>query len=214
MLFYLIWFITAFLILGTPFLLMPTRYHCTDRNFNACRELVCQLSLSERKIYQIKSVNSLINHFPTYDCEGEVALADFKLPLFIGIFAGYIGFTYYSDNFGRRRAMLLTWFTAIVGLILICLGKSPTLAGIGLFLAGAGCESNLRVNLAIISEIVDYHLRQAYSIILQSAFGVAGLAIAASYYCLHDWQIVTLICCVLPAIVVMLGIIFRLEETP
>lgn len=61
---------------------------------------------------------------------------------------------------------------------------------------------------------MDYHLRQAYSIILQSAFGVAGLAIAAAYYYLKDWWTVTLTCCLVPAAAALIVVVARLEETP
>lgn len=84
-------------------------------------------------------MESLTSRFKEYDCAGEAGLADFKLPLFMGIFAGYLCFSYYADNFGRRRAMLLTWGTALTGLALLCFGKTPQWAGLGLFLAGAGC---------------------------------------------------------------------------
>lgn len=107
--------------------------------------------------------------------------------------------------------MLLTWGSSLAGLTLLCLSSSASWAAVGLFLTGAGCECNLRINLAIINEIVDTHLRQAYSIILQSAFGVAGLAIAASYYLLRDWRTSTILCCLLPAALVMIAVIFRLE---
>lgn len=73
------------------------------------------------------------------------------MTLFVGIFFGYIVFTYFSDNFGRRVAMILTWVTANVGILIVCASYGIEMACIGLFLAGAGCESNIRVNLAIIN---------------------------------------------------------------
>lgn len=210
LLFYLIWFVTSFVVLSTPFLFMPTRFHCPQLPPIPCKQHACTLTQDERRPFRSTLVESLINQLEEYDCEGEAGLADFKLPLFLGILMGYLGFSYYADNFGRRRAMILTWATALTGLTLLCLSSSAGWAALGLFLAGAGCESNLRVNLAIINEIVDSHLRQAYSIILQSAFGAAGLAIAAAYYLLRDWRSATILCCLLPAIIVMAGIVLRL----
>jgi MFS family permease len=136
------------------------------------------------------------------------------MTLFFGIFMGYIFFSYFSDNFGRRRAMIMTWMTSLVGIMILCSSKSLEVASLGLFLAGAGCESNLRVNLTIINEIVDYHLRQVYSVILQSAFGVAGISIAVAYNLLYDWRIVTIFFCAIPAFIVMVIIFVSLEETP
>lgn len=63
----------------------------------------------------------------------------YKMSLFIGIFVGFIVFSYFSDNFGRRKAMILTWITALTGILLICYSRSLIIASIGLFLAGSGC---------------------------------------------------------------------------
>jgi hypothetical protein len=149
-LFYLIWFVTAFLILSSPFLLMPTHYQCPQPTSNAsCKQFVCNLPEAERQQYRQSVVESLPGNFKEFQCESGVS--EFKMPLFLGIFAGYLCFSYYSDNFGRRRAMLLTWSTALIGFGLLCLGSTPKMAALGLFLAGAGCESNRRVSLAIIN---------------------------------------------------------------
>lgn len=59
--------------------------------------------------------------------------------------------------------------------------------------------------------MVDYHLRQVYSVILQSAFGVAGISIAVSYYLLYDWRIVTIFFCGIPALLAMVLIIVTVE---
>lgn len=101
---------------------------------------------------------------------------------FAGILSGYIFFSYFADNFGRKIGMVLTLLTSLLGLLMLCHGSSINLAGLGFFLAGAGLESNLRVNLAIINEVVDYQVRQVYSVILQTAYGVAGIAIGITYF--------------------------------
>lgn len=71
--------------------------------------------------------------------------------LFFGVFLGYLIFMHFSDNLGRRYGMILTWSTAVAGFILISLSRSIFTASIGLFLAGAGCESNMRINLSILN---------------------------------------------------------------
>ena len=59
--------------------------------------------------------------------------------LFAGIFIGYIIFMHFSDNIGRRYGMIITWTTALIGLIMISISWNMTVANIGLLLAGAGC---------------------------------------------------------------------------
>lgn len=61
------------------------------------------------------------------------------MALFAGILLGYIIFSYFSDNFGRRKAMVLSWATTLLGLIILCFSKSLATVAVGLFLAGAGC---------------------------------------------------------------------------
>ena len=84
-------------------------------------------------------------------------------------------------------------------------------ACVGLLLVGAGCESNMRINLSILNETVDYNLRQKYSLILQCSFGVAGIFVALSYYYLRDWRLITNIFCTVPSIIFLLVIVFHLE---
>jgi MFS family permease len=71
--------------------------------------------------------------------------------LFIGIFLGYFIFMHFSDNMGRRFGMILTWSAAVVGLILITFSHDMVIVSVGLLLAGAGCESNLRIDLSILN---------------------------------------------------------------
>jgi MFS family permease len=71
--------------------------------------------------------------------------------LFVGIFAGYFVFMHFSDNMGRRFGMLLTWSTVVVGLLLITFSHDMISVSVGLLLAGAGCESNMRIDLSVLN---------------------------------------------------------------
>jgi len=72
----------------------------------------------------------------------------------------------------------------------------------------------MRINISIMSEVMDFHLRQKYSLILQCAFGLAGIFVSVGYYLLRDWRNVTHLFCTLPSILCLAVIIFYLEETP
>ena len=134
----------------------------------------------------------------------------YKMILFGGIFVGYMVFMYFSDNMGRRVGMILTSLTSTVGFVLISMGQNMGVIGVGLFMVGAGCESNMRINISIMSEMVDFHLRQKYSLILQCAFGLAGIFVSVGYYLLRDWRNVTHLFCTLPSILCLLIIILYL----
>jgi hypothetical protein len=38
------------------------------------------------------------------------------------------------------------------------------MAAIGLFFAGSGCETSIRINMTIFGEVFDYYKRQTYSV--------------------------------------------------
>lgn len=62
--------------------------------------------------------------------------------------------------------------------------------------------------------MVDYHLRQRYSLILQCSFGVGGVMIACGYYYFRDWRTVNTVFCTIPAILLLVLMVLYLEETP
>ena len=88
------------------------------------------------------------------------------------------------------------------------------MACVGLFFAGAGCESTIRISMAIFAEIVEYNKRQAYSIALEIGFGVSGILVGLLYWALKDWRIIIIIFCCVPCFILLLVMIFFLEETP
>ena len=121
---------------------------------------------------------------------------------------------HFSDNIGRRLGMILTSATTMIGFIILSCSQNMWWACVGLLFAGAGCESNMRINLSIMNEVVDYHLRQKYSLILQCSFGVGGIFVAISYYLLEDWRWVNTYFCTIPSIICFIIVVCFLEETP
>ena len=152
--------------------------------------------------------------FGQYQCHYAFWISIYKSVLFCGILVGYLLFTHIADNTGRRTAMIAAWGTTCIGLATLNLSPNIYLACLGLFLAGAGSETSLRISLAIINEVVDFTLRQKYSLLLQGSFGFSGVVVAAAYYFLSDWRTILLVCCLLPSLTVMLLMTLYLEETP
>lgn len=62
--------------------------------------------------------------------------------------------------------------------------------------------------------MVDFHLRQKYSLILQCSFGVAGIMVSVGYYYLRNWRIVNTVFCTIPSLVFLLIMVVFLEDTP
>ena len=132
----------------------------------------------------------------------------------MGVLCGYLLFLSFADNIGRRTALLITWTVTSISLLLVVCANDIQTISIGLFFAGAGCESAIRINMTILSEIVDYYKRQNYSIILNCSFGISGILIAVVYTLLQNWRLITILFVFFPSVLVLLLIYFYLYETP
>jgi MFS family permease len=133
---------------------------------------------------------------------------------YFGIFCGYLFFLYFSDNYGRKFSLIMTWGCTCFGVALLVLAQNMEMAVIGLFFAGAGCETAIIINMSVLGEIVDYYQRQFYSVALEVSFGIGGCFIAIMYYIIGEWRFFNIIFVALPSAVIMAFFIFYFEETP
>jgi MFS family permease len=65
--------------------------------------------------------------------------------LYFGALVGYILFSFYSDNYGRRIAMLIAFGIATLGAIIMSVSMSLPLVAVGLFLLGAGADASINM---------------------------------------------------------------------
>lgn len=100
---------------------------------------------------------------------------------------GYIVLSFISDNYGRKKSLLISWFSAIIGILLLFY-----YIHVGLVLILVGSESSIRICLIILSEIASNSIRQKYSIGLMISFGVAGIGVGVIYYLIDDWVAVNI----------------------
>lgn len=49
---------------------------------------------------------------------------------------------------------------------------------------------------------------------MQSAYGLAGIAIGISYFYISNWYYITVIICAIPAYILLIIAVIYLEETP
>jgi MFS family permease len=74
--------------------------------------------------------------------------------LYFGAFVGYILFSFYSDNYGRRIALLVAFSIATIGtIIMVCSFNLPVVA-LGLFLLGAGADAAINMTFNYLGEVV------------------------------------------------------------
>lgn len=108
---------------------------------------------------------------------------------------------YFTDNYGRKTGVVLAWTVATIGIGILSASVTIWMSIIGLFLAGAGSESAIRITMAILGDVTDYNLRQKYSVALEIAFGSGGVLIALIYYLVGNWRIVNLFFVFIPAVI-------------
>ncbi len=60
---------------------------------------------------------------------------------YVGCLVGYLFFSFYADNFGRKFTVIMSWGTTVVGLVLLSCSWNIYVVGISLFLVGAGSDS-------------------------------------------------------------------------
>ena len=89
-------------------------------------------------------------------------------------------FLFFTDNYGRKFSAIMAWGFTVAGVILICLAQNIYMAMVGLFIFGGGSEASIRISMSVFGEIVDYYLRQRYSVALEIAFGAGGVAVGAA----------------------------------
>ena len=57
----------------------------------------------------------------------------------MGVFVGYMVFLSFADNYGRKVSLVLAWSVTTLGIAILSVSWSMSMANVGLFLAGAGC---------------------------------------------------------------------------
>ena len=96
-------------------------------------------------------MESLATEFGPYYCDQNIELGVFKMMLYLGTLCGYPIFLSITDNYGRKKAIVMAWATTTIGLALLCAAFNIIMATIGLFFAGMGCESCIRISMSIFS---------------------------------------------------------------
>ncbi len=101
---------------------------------------------------------------------------------YLGAFFGYIFVSFFADNYGRRKTLILSWVACCLGCLVLLLSRSLWMAGIGLFLCGFGTDSGSSLTLSIISEQFNDVSRQKISTLVQGTFTFGSLFITLIYY--------------------------------
>jgi MFS family permease len=87
-------------------------------------------------------------------CDDEFMLDLIKTCPYFGSFLAFICFSYISDNFGRRKTMIISLALATLGSLLIVLSFNLTMVAVGAILAGGGINVSAGIVFYFFGETV------------------------------------------------------------
>lgn len=88
------------------------------------------------------------------------------------------------------------------------------MAGAGLFLSSFGIIIAFNGCFLYIYETVAEEYRVKTSVLIQFFYGIGVLANVGTYYMIGDWKLIFIIFYLVPLVIVILGIIFIVKDTP
>ena len=81
----------------------------------------------------------------------------------------------FSDNFGRKKAITISWLVFIIGSTVTAASVHLYMTTVGLFLCGLGGFPASITCFSFFCEVVSNRYRQTYSTVIQLFFPLGGL---------------------------------------
>ena len=112
-----------------------------------------------------------------------------KSCVYFGAFVGYIAISFFSDNFGRRSSILVSWFICTIGAIIVALSPNIYMIAVGMFFCGCGCDAGINICFFFFGEVVGDEKRQKYSVIVQIFFCLGAMVTTLFFYLINSWRL-------------------------
>ena len=119
-----------------------------------------------------------------------------------------------GDLLGRKTLIVINLVVVIAGLMLIIFCQNIWMAGAGLFLCVFGGKNNINLVMMFMAETIAEKQRQFYMMTSQTMYAVGGLANVLWFYMLEDFELVLIFFYVIPSLVVLVGLVFFVKDTP
>lgn len=133
---------------------------------------------------------------------------------YFGAFIGYIVISFFSDNFGRRNSILVSWGITVLGTIIVAFSFNVYMVAAGLFLCGCGSDAGINICFFFFGEVVGDEKRQKYSVFVQIFFCIGAMVITLFFYLISDWRINWIILVGVPSIIEFILLWLFVYETP
>lgn len=217
-LFFGCWLVSGCIMMGSPFFFRNSTFDCEKEGLltDDCESYVCSLPRQQWETYTNKQQDftSLITEYGPYVCDDQVYLDLAQSSVYVGSALGLIVFSFFSDNYGRKFSLLVTWTVGVIGALMLVLAQNIAMGIIGMFLLGAGPSSTLNMCFYFIGQVVCEKSRPKYSVIIQPFFAGGGLTITLFFYLITNWRIIALAILLIFSVVLWFFFFFYIEETP
>ena len=134
--------------------------------------------------------------------------------IFVGSLLGFFAVPYFADNWGRRIAIRVSWMICTIGVAFAACATSPSMVGIGYFLAGFGANPAITLCYSFINEQCLGRSRQRYGVIIQVFYAIGESTIGLMFIegLGLSWRVILFI--VLGLTIVVDILLLYLVETP
>ncbi|KAL4427073.1 hypothetical protein ABPG74_021180 [Tetrahymena malaccensis] len=164
--------------------------------------------------YVIVNKNSLVFYFdPPLICN-QSYLYDILCSLSqIGCLVGFLVFSWFADNKGRKIALFWSWMIGTVGVFLSGFSYNIIPFAIGLFLQGFGSNPVLMIHFCFLNEHSLGKFRELSSIGVQIFWGIGESFLVLAAYLVPYWRNLILFVFGIPVALLNFGI-FLVQESP
>jgi OCT family organic cation transporter-like MFS transporter 4/5 len=145
-------------------------------------------------------------------CQYDYIVTILESLVYIGSLIGFFLFPYLADNWGRKKAMHISWACCTLGVVLLATASEVSMVAIGQFLAGFGGNPAITLDYSFINEQSLGKSRQYFSVGIQISLAIAEALLGPVFYGIPNWRTVAYI--LLAPVAVVNILLFYLEESP
>ena len=104
-------------------------------------------------------IQSVSTELGQYFCDDEFYLDITQSATYFGAFIGYLVFSFFSDNYGRRKTLVVSSAIATVGCWIFLFSQNLVMVAIGLFMIGSGSDAAVNMCFNFLGEVVEFKAR-------------------------------------------------------
>lgn len=193
-----------------PYLFSTGNYICSNEGYGPkeCDEYVCSLPLDQRNSFLDAEFSSLATDFGYNSCSSSSDLEKIQAIIYLGGLLSLLFSSVFSDLLSKKRLLLATLITSLIGLAITILSSSILVAGIGLFLNFAVKSMQAQLVTCFITEC-SAEIRRGRDVMITYLFYGVGVTLnGAVFYLFDSWKTALIIYQILPFIICLLGAIF------